>query len=477
MVDSRSRSGKKSVRRAPRLRPAHAGTIRLTLVLGALVLVNCYVFLWRDSTSIPAIREKAAMIGTAEAATPVEDAPGSGDEAPVEPTAPATTVIEGEVARGDTLGKVLKKNGLAADEADEVLRALSEVFDFKSLRPGQRFKIERAGDGRIQAFELVVSKLTTVRVARDAGGNLVGVADTAETRIEVEEVAGSIDHSLYASVKSAGEDTALVAFFVDVFAYDLDFYVDTHPGDVFRVLVEKEYRSGQGNTQEFLRYKRILAAEYSGKEGTFRAFWYQPTGTKSGRYYDEKGHSVEKSMLKTPLKYARVSSGFNPRRMHPVLHKVRGHFGVDYAAPVGTPVWAAASGKITTRAYSGGAGNLVVIKHADGLVTKYMHLSKFAKNQKVGQHVEAKTVIGFVGSTGLSTGPHLHFGVVKNGQHVDPLKLAPTRGRGVPKADLAAYKQHVQETMARLAAIPITRAAPDAAGEVPLVDEESVPEE
>jgi murein DD-endopeptidase MepM/ murein hydrolase activator NlpD len=445
--------GKKSTRRAPRVNPARRGTIRLTLVLSALVLVNCYVFLWRDSTSVPAVMKKAHAIGEAHAEgdgepTAVEAA---ADELPPEPAAPTTTVIEGEVAKGDTLGKVLKKSGLDAGEADEVLRALAGVFDFKSLRPGQTFQIERAADGRIQAFELVVSKLTTVRVARDASGVLVGVADTAQTRIEVEEVAGEIHHSLYASVKAAGEETPLVAFFVDVFAYDLDFYVDTHPGDVFRVLVEKEYKD-----QEFLRYRRILAAEYAGKEGTFRAFWFQPTGTKKGRYYDEKGHSVEKSLLKTPLKYARVSSGFNPKRMHPVLHRVRGHFGVDYAAPKGTPVWAAASGRIVTRAMSGGAGNLVVIKHDDGLVTKYMHLSKFAKNQKVGQYVEAKTVIGFVGSTGLSTGPHLHFGVVKNGQHVDPLKLAPTRGRGVPKADLAAYKAHVQDTVARLAAIPIT---------------------
>jgi len=455
MVDKRSRTGKKSVRRAPRMSPAHRGTIRLTLVLSALVLVNCYVFLWRDSTSIPAVMQKANAIGEAEAATAVAPAPVDevADETG-EPAEPTTTVIEGEVAKGDTLGKVLKKHGLAADEADELLRALSAVFDFKSLRPGQKFTIERGGDGRIQSFELVVSKLTTVRVARDATGTLVGVADVAETRIEVEEVAGSIDHSLYASVKAAGEETPLVAFFVDVFAYDLDFYVDTHPGDVFRVLVEKEYKG-----QEFLRYKRILAAEYAGKEGTFRAFWFQPTGTRTGRYYDEKGNSVEKSLLKTPLKYARVSSGFNPKRMHPVLHRVRGHFGVDYAAPTGTPVWAAASGVITTRAPSGGAGNLVVIKHDDGLVTKYMHLSKFAKNQKVGQRVEAKTVIGFVGTTGLSTGPHLHFGVIKNGVHVDPLKLAPTRGRGVPRADLKAYKAQAQATMARLAAIPITKQA------------------
>lgn len=443
--------GKKSARR--RISPARRGTIRLTLVLSALVLVNCYVFLWRDSTSIPAVMQKAEALepGAADpVATTPPDEPGAEVESTEAEAQPVSTTIEGEVGKGDTLGKILRKQGLSAEETDAVLRALAEVFDFKSLRPGQTFVIERAADGTLQSFHLTISKLKSVRVERGPAGEMIGVADEAQTRIEVEEVAGTIESSLYASVKAAGEDTAMVAFFVDVFAYDLDFYVDTHPGDVFRVLVEKEYKD-----QEFLRYKRILAAEYAGKAGTFRAFWFQPTGTKTGRYYDEKGRSVEKSLLKTPLKYARVSSGFNPKRMHPILHKVRGHFGVDYAAPPGTPVWAAASGTIVTRAYSGGAGNMVVLKHSDGLVTKYMHLKGFAKGQKVGQRVEAKTVIGYVGSTGLSTGPHLHFGVTKNGAHVDPLKLAPTRGRGVPKADLAAYKEEVARTMARLAAIPI----------------------
>ena len=142
---------------------------------------------------------------------------------------------------------------------------------------------------------------------------------------------------------SAGEDNSLVAFFVDVFSYELDFYNYTHPGDTFRVMVEKEYKD-----QEFLRYRRILGAEYAGKAGTFRAFWWQGASAKSGRYYDDKGRSVEKSMLKTPLKFSRISSGFNRKRMHPVLHRERGHFGVDYAAPKGTPVWAAASGKIVS---------------------------------------------------------------------------------------------------------------------------------
>ena len=438
-------AGKKTIR----TNPARRGTIRLTLVLSALVLVNCYVFLWRDHTSIPAVMKQAEGFGGAEQPsppTPVES------EAPVAAAddAPPTTLVEGKVEKGDTLGRILKSNGLDAAAADECLRALATVFDMKSLRPGQTFRIEKNPDGSVRSFELVVSKVKTVRVARDADGVLVGVADEAQTRIEVQSIAARIDHSLYASIKAAGGNTSLVAFFVDVFSYDLDFYNDTHPGDTFRVMVEAEYKD-----QEFLRYRRILGAEYAGKAGTFRAFFW------GKRYYDDKGRSVEKSMLKTPLKFTRISSKFNRHRMHPILHRERGHFGVDYAAPLGTPVWAAASGKIISRGPAGGAGNMVVIKHDGGLVTKYMHLSKFGK-QKVGDFVAAKTVIGYVGRTGLATGNHLHFSVIKDGQHVDPLKLAPTRGRGVPKAELADFKAEVAKRIADMEAIPLTTAsAPD----------------
>src|SRR5690606_594403 len=138
---------------------------------------------------------------------------------------------------------------------------------------------------------------------------------------------------------------------------------------------------------------------------------------------DEKGHSSEKTLLKTPLKFHRISSKFDRRRMHPVLHTTRAHLGIDYAAPTATPVWAAASGTVVHRAPSGGAGNMVILRHDGGLQTVYMHLSKFASGQKVGQRVNAKTVIGYVGTTGLSTGPHLHFGVKQNGAFIDPSKL------------------------------------------------------
>jgi len=434
----------------------------MVLVLSALVVVNLYVFVWSKKTSVSAIKREAEAAsrapGTSEipaASVPsrplvASPAPGAGAQgvtaieaavaqAPVGP--PGT--VTGKVEKGDTLGKLLKRSGLAADEADEVIRSLSEVLDFKTIRPGQPFRIERGADGRVKRFELELGKIQTVRSERQPSGELVGTASNAQTRIELRTLGGRIDSSLYAAIKDAGESAALVDFFVDVFAYDLDFYNDTHDGDTFRVLVEKEFVD-----TEFVRYGKILAAEYRGKAGTFRTFWWQ------NGYYDATGASSEKTLLKTPLKFTRISSKFDRKRMHPVLHTTRAHLGIDYAAPTGTPVWAAADGKVTFRAPAGGAGNLVILRHDGGIETVYMHLSKFAKI-KVGQRVKAKTVIGYVGTTGLSTGPHLHFGVKKNGAYIDPGKLVPIRRKGLSGKNLAAFKEEVGKLEARLEAIVI----------------------
>lgn len=459
MVDRRHRARKKSTLDMGGKAPAKSGTLRLFVLLAIMVLVNLYVFVWRDGTSIGDIRKKAkgADVGTtglSKDGSPSVDA-GAPDPGMASGSAASDKggVFEGDVEKNESFGKILRSEvGLAAGPADELIRAVGPVFDFRGLRAGQHWKVVVDDGGRVDSFELVVSKTLTVRAARDeATGELTATKDEAATRVETQEIGGRIDSSLYASVKAAGADTALVAFFVDVFAYDIDFYNDTQEGDTFKVIVEAEYKDA-----ELLRYRRILAAEYSGKAaGTYRVIYWQPPKGKA-RYFDDKGQSVEKSMLKTPLKFARVSSGFNPRRMHPVLHTVRGHFGTDFAAPTGTPVWAAADGVIIGRAPSGGAGNMVTLRHDNGLVTLYMHLSKFAAGQKVGQRVAAKTVIGYVGTTGLSTGPHLHFGVKKNGAYVDFSKLAPTRAGGVAKKDMPAFKAEVQPLLDRMAAISTT---------------------
>jgi len=408
--------------------PAKRSGALVLLILGALVVVNLYVFVWDKKTSVAAIKEKAHAAPVLAIPTAPLDSAGSAHElAPAPPVGPPGAV-EGKVGKNDTLGRLLKKSGLSAAESDEVIRALSSVLDFRTIRAGQSFRIERGADGRVKRFELELSKIQKVRAERQPSGELTGVADNTQTRLEIRALSGTIDSSLYAAIKASGETAALVDFFVDVFAYDIDFFNDTHDGDTFRVVVEKRFKDN-----ELIGYGRILAAEYKGKIGTFQTFFWK------GKYYDAKGASSEKGMLKTPLKFVRVTSGFDRNRMHPVLHTVRAHLGVDYAAPVGTPVWAAASGVVTVCAPSGGAGNLVMIRHQDGIETAYMHLSKFA-SIKVGQKIEAKTVIGYVGTTGLSTGPHLHFGVKRNGEFIDPTKLAPMRGKSITPTELDAFR-------------------------------------
>jgi murein DD-endopeptidase MepM/ murein hydrolase activator NlpD len=441
-------------------------------VLGALVVVNLYVFVWDKQTSVTAIKREADRATPAAALPGHPLAPTLAEPARPAPSAPAPVgppgVIDGKVGKSDTLGRLLKKSGLTAAEADEVIRALSGVFDFKTMRAGQTYRIERGADGRVRSFELVVSKLLTVRAERGAAGTLTGTAESSHTRVERKAIGGRIESSLYATLMATAashkaETAALVDLFVDVFAYDLDFYNDTHDGDTFRLIVEEELRDepgpGQapghvpGHVAEHVRFGRILAAEYAGKAGTFRTFWFRDG------HFDDRAQSVERTLLKTPLKFQRVSSGFDRARMHPVLHTVRAHLGVDYAAPTGTPVWAAAPGVITQRGDAGGAGNLVMLKHDGGIETAYMHLSKFADGQKVGQRVAAKTVIGYVGATGLATGPHLHFGVKQNGVFIDPSKLAPVRTRTLGGKDLDAFKAELGKLGAQLSAIAIPRPA------------------
>jgi len=424
------------------------------LVLGGLVLVNLYVFVWNKKTSVTAIADAAkakppaAALPEAPLVTPPPVVPTSAG-APIGPPG----AIDGKVGRSDTLGRLLKKSGLSGAEADEVIRALSPVLDFKTIRAGQTFHIERGADGRVHDFHLVLNKVETIRAERANTGELVGRSDAADTEIEVKTVGGTINSSLYAAIKGAGESAALVDFYVDVFAYDLDFYNDTQEGDTFRVVVEKEMTS-HGGKKELLRYKRILAAEYRGKAGTFRTFYFAPSKGREGRYFDEQGQSSEKTMLKTPLKFDRVTSGFDRKRMHPILHRTAAHLGIDYAAPKGTPVWAAATGTVTFKGQQGGAGNLVMIKHDGGIETAYMHLSRYA-DIRVGQRIKAKTVIGYVGSTGLSTGPHLHFGVKQGGTWIDPTKLTPVRAGAVAARDLDGFRAEVARLAAQLDAIKI----------------------
>jgi murein DD-endopeptidase MepM/ murein hydrolase activator NlpD len=358
-------------------------------------------------------------------------------------------VIEKRLGAADTLGQVLAREGFGP-AGNEVIAALAKLVDPRGIRGGQKYVVRLGEDGTPISFEYVPTPVLRFTVEKnEATGAWTARKLAAAVEIKIVDAGGIVDSSLYESVQKAGESTALVSMLVELFAWDVNFYTDTHPGDHWKVIVEKQYLGGQ-----FYKYGRLLAAEYGGHTGTFRSFFWSGRGAprdKPGKYYDEHGLAVSKTMLKTPLRYVRISSKFDRKRFHPILHVEKAHLGIDYAAPMGTPVWASASGRVVEVGMKRGSGNTIVLAHANGLSTRYYHLSRYARGLHVGQQVKQKEVIGFVGMTGLATGPHLHFSVTKNGAFVDPNKLQVNRDAPVP--DRAAFLEAIRPRLAALKAI------------------------
>ncbi len=358
-------------------------------------------------------------------------------------------VVEKQFSNAATLGQVLAREGFGA-QAGNVISALAKLVDPKTIRPGQKYIVRLDDSGLPEAFEYQPSIVLRYLVERDGqDSDVAWTAHKSEQPIETKtiEAGGVVESSLYESVQKTGESTTLVGTFVELFAWDVNFYVDQHPGDHWKIVVEKQLLGGK-----FYKYGRILAAEYGGKVGTFRVFWFAGrNGKGQGRYFDEHGDAISKTMLKTPLRFVRISSKFDRKRFHPILHVEKAHLGIDYAAPVGTPVWASAGGRVLEAGMKRGSGNTVVIAHSNGVNTRYYHLSRFARGLHAGQIVKQKDVIGFVGTTGLSTGPHLHFSVTKNGAFVDPNKMQINRD--APVADRAGFLDSIRPRLAALKAI------------------------
>ena len=354
--------------------------------------------------------------------------------------------VEKKFNNADTLGQVLAREGFGP-AGPQVTAALAKLCDPRSIRGGQKYVVRLGEDGVPASFEYQSSAILRYLVEKDEEtGAWKGRKLEAAVEIKTVAAGGVVDSSLYESVQKAGESTVLVSLLVEQFAWDVNFYTDTHPGDHWKVVIEKQYLGGQ-----FYKYGRLLAAEYGGKVGTFRSFFWAGKGAardKPGKYYDDHGLAISKTMLKTPLRYVRISSKFDRKRFHPILHVEKAHLGIDYAAPTGTPVWASASGRVVEVGLKRGSGNTVVLAHANGISTRYYHLSRYARGIHVGQQVHQKDVIGFVGMTGLATGPHLHFSVTKNGAFVDPNKLQVSRD--APVADRAGFNDVIRPRLAAL---------------------------
>ncbi len=375
------------------------------------------------------------------------------NKAPVEPL--QTPIVEPEsppssltLDQDQTVTGALLSAEFTAAEAASVVAALDELVDFRQIKVGTKFSWERK-DGKLIRFQLKQSPLEVYVAERTTEGKLTGSKVKVEVRVDLTAVGAIIESSLYNAIQQAGESAALVSLMTDVLAWDMDFYRDPRKGDRFKALVEKKYVK-----DAFVGYGRVLAAEYQGEVGKFRVFWYSPEKGEPG-YYLPDGRSAEKTFLATPLKFTRISSGFSRNRKHPVLGYSKAHLGVDFAAPTGTPVWAMAKGRVSYAGWKGPNGNLVRIDHSNGLQSAYAHLHRIAKGIKRGVRVRQKQLIGYVGTTGRSTGPHLHFGVKKNGRFVNPRKLKLSRGAKVRKAERKRFERVIEQQAKELDAVII----------------------
>jgi murein DD-endopeptidase MepM/ murein hydrolase activator NlpD len=347
---------------------------------------------------------------------------------PNTPAPPRLQISEGALGRGETLARALGSEGVSPQLVHEITRSLAPHFDFRQAQPGHRFRIARAPGGEIVSFEYLTEPNTGWRLERSGAAFSVSRREARLTP-RTARIAGLVTTTLYGAVADLGEDGTLAHDFADVFAWDIDFSRAVRVGDAFEVLYERMYRTEADGKETYVGPGRILAARYDGNAGRHEAVYFETTHGRGG-YYHPDGTSVEGQFLMSPVWQGRVTSPYSNARRHPILKITRPHQGIDYAAPTGTPVWAVADGVVVHRARAGGFGNLVKVRHRNGYVSLYAHLSRYAKDLRVGQSVRQKQVIGYVGSTGLATGPHVCFRLNKDGKYVNP-----TRVRGLATRD------------------------------------------
>lgn len=377
-----------------------------------------------------------------------EDDPVSAEAEPAGPEIEAARdgalrVERVELRRGDTLVAALMRQGLERRTAHEIATALSrEGADLRRMRRGHPLEVAWDAGGQPAAVRYRPSPWLGFS-AEAADGGWSGQRTETVPDVRIEPVRGQVRRSLFHSIEDAGEGVPLVLKFVEIFESEFDFTADTQPGDEFRLLVEKRY---VGDT--FVDYGRMLAAQYVSNGRTITGVGYQHGARWA--YYDPAGRALKKTFLKSPLEFTRITSGFSYARVHPILGGIRPHLAVDYAAPVGTPVWAVAAGVVVSAGWKGGNGIQVHLRHSTGYETLYNHLSRVGSGVRAGARVSQRQVIGYVGSTGLSTGPHLCYRIRHRGQFVNPLNERFVPGEPLPAAERARFVEHAREIVARL---------------------------
>jgi murein DD-endopeptidase MepM/ murein hydrolase activator NlpD len=361
------------------------------------------------------------------------------------------------LSSGQTFGGVLERSSLSANEQQSVLLAFRELANPARLRTGTEVVLRFVrGPGALRGVDVAVSKDELVRLERDGYG---WRSSLVETPVWTDTIAvpGIIVRDLWSSVVMnpaldimPREDRAEVIHLMSqVFQWQLDFSQQIQRGDTYRLVFEREVRPDGS-----MRSGRILAAELVNSGTALHAIWFDLHGDEVGGYYDLAGESLRRAFIRAPLEYRRISSAFSMNRFHPILQVNRPHIGVDYAAASGTPVMATADGTVTRRGVNGGYGNSIEIRHANGFMTRYAHLSGYASGLRAGGRVSQGQVIGYVGMTGQATGPHLHYEMHRNGSAVDPLSIDIPAGDPIPSDARMRWTEDLTGRYAILNSLP-----------------------
>jgi murein DD-endopeptidase MepM/ murein hydrolase activator NlpD len=348
--------------------------------------------------------------------------------------------VRGKIQKNQSVFLALQERNLEPAAIHKVVSATGEEFNFRRSRPGDEWTAEVDSDGTISKFTYQTSPEDIWETTLVGEGEYE--AEKVEVPVERKQtvIAGVVSSSLWKAIEDLGEDGSLIYRFADMFAYSVDFNAETQPGDKFAMVFEKVYLDG-----EFLRYGKILAGKYKGMSGDHYGFYYEADNGDTG-FYDENGENLQRQFLKSPLASVRVTSTYG-KRFHPVLGRMKMHHGVDYGAPIGTPIQSVADGTVRFAGWKGANGRLIIIDHANGYRTLYAHLSKIEKGIRPGKRVTKKTVIGRVGNSGRSTGPHLHFGMKRHGKYVNPRKVDFARAEPLKGEERDKYIEEVVEPL------------------------------
>lgn len=393
----------------------------------AFALVVVLAFAGSPAVSMTSEAPPAELVAMVEPAAPVAEVALVVEAAPSLPP-PTGRRIEASLRSGESLSLLFQRERLSAADLDGIVRSGPIAKRLRSIRPGEEITIDVSDDNDVTRLAWQVDVWETVEFAR-VGDGYEGREVTRPPISKRGIYNATITNNLFVAATRAGLEDEVAMRLADVFRWDVDFITQVRPGDAFRVLIEEHWLE-----DELREFGPILAAEFTNRGLTHVAVRYE-NSPGGGIFFNPDGRPLRKSFLKAPLEFTRVSSPFNPSRVHPLWGTRRPHRGTDYAAPTGTPVFATGAGRVTTAGHTAPNGNYVVIRHSGGIETKYLHLSRIETGIKRGTSVNQGDMIGRVGSTGWSTGPHLHYEFVVDGVHRDPVTVELPKSEPIPEVD------------------------------------------